>query len=296
MGGAGAATWKLDHRMAGHQFVFQIADVALVASGTLLSIVAAVVLSVRRRWRDTFSLPSAPSNRLELFDLFLGLLVVFFLPVVVAQFLSSPNPAAETQPPKASQPQVFVDTVSKSLAVFILLALGRSRFAGGLAGWGLTGRRLPRLFFQAFLGFLVACPVCYGLLELSGVTLKWLGVDYEQHVSIVTLLDPSTPLSLRALLIVNALVLASLVEELVFRGLLIPGMVRWGLGSWAAVLLSSVLFGLIHYPYLDTVAPLVAFGVLLGYLYTKTGSLTLVILVHALFNGKTLLWLALGAK
>jgi len=282
--------------------VFEIADVALLAAGTLLIIVGAVVLSVRRRWREAFALPPAPPNRLELLDVFLALLVMFFLPVLVAQVLAPFYPApSETQLStgqlmKASPPQVLGDMVSKLLALFVLLALGRSRFAGGLAGWGLTAAGCPRRLFQAFQGLLVACPVCYGLLELSGLTLRWLNVQYEQHASIEALRDASAPAGLHAMIVVNALLLAPVVEELFFRGLLIPAPMRWGQSRWGAVVISSILFGLIHYSYLDTIPPLVAFGVLLGYLYVKTGSLTLVILLHAFFNGKTLLWLVLGAN
>jgi membrane protease YdiL (CAAX protease family) len=41
---------------------------------------------------------------------------------------------------------------------------------------------------------------------------------------------------------------------------------------------------------------LTIFGAFLGYLYARTRSLTLVILLHAAFNAKTLLWIAIGAE
>ncbi len=71
-------------------------------------------------------------------------------------------------------------------------------------------------------------------------------------------------------------VLPPLVEELVFRGVLIERFtVKWRVG--VAVLVSSVLFGVLH------VDPVGAgmFGVVTGLLYLRTGSLWPGILIHA---------------
>ena len=74
--------------------------------------------------------------------------------------------------------------------------------------------------------------------------------------------------------------------ELAFR--------RWGVWvvrhRWWAIGVTAVLFGLVHYTTPHHVPALAAFGFVLGYLYERYGSLTVVMLVHMLFNAKTLLY------
>ncbi|MEM1311114.1 MAG: type II CAAX endopeptidase family protein [Cyanobacteria bacterium P01_H01_bin.153] len=74
-------------------------------------------------------------------------------------------------------------------------------------------------------------------------------------------------------------VAAPILEEFLFRGFLLH---RWGT-RWnlpAAVLLSSILFGILH----GNVIGLTMFGLIMALLYCRTGSLWAVIAVHALNN------------
>jgi membrane protease YdiL (CAAX protease family) len=82
--------------------------------------------------------------------------------------------------------------------------------------------------------------------------------------------------------------LASISEELFFRGFLFAGLrSRWPL--WAAALLSGVIFGLIHAPTgITAVIPLSVLGVVLCWLYERTGSIWPCVLVHTINNGLAL--------
>ena len=84
-----------------------------------------------------------------------------------------------------------------------------------------------------------------------------------------------------------AVVIAPVTEELVFRGLILRGL----LGRWrpaAAILFSSGLFALVHFnPVQAPVALLL--GLLTGWLYVRTRSLGLCILAHALNNAASYL-------
>ncbi len=79
--------------------------------------------------------------------------------------------------------------------------------------------------------------------------------------------------------------LAPISEELFFRGFLFGGL-RGRLSFWPAALISGVFFGLIHLlgGTLAVIPPLAAFGVLLAWLYERTGSIGPPILMHALQN------------
>ena len=76
---------------------------------------------------------------------------------------------------------------------------------------------------------------------------------------------------------------APVLEEAVFRGLILRGYLR-KTEPWKAILLSGFLFGLLHIlPIHVFFASIVGFA--LGYVYYRTRSLGLVILIHFINNG-----------
>ena len=81
---------------------------------------------------------------------------------------------------------------------------------------------------------------------------------------------------------VLAVVVAPLTEEVLFRGLILRGLLgRWA--PWAAILASAMLFALMHFnPAQAPVA--LALGIALGWVYVRTRSLGLCIIGHALNN------------
>ena len=98
-----------------------------------------------------------------------------------------------------------------------------------------------------------------------------------------------------ALLVFNAVVLAPLWEELMFRGVFF-GLLRSRSGTGSALVLSSAVFAAYHLS-LDALLPLFFVGLALGYIYYRTRSIYFAILFHALFNSVMLFiqWLLAGS-
>jgi membrane protease YdiL (CAAX protease family) len=94
------------------------------------------------------------------------------------------------------------------------------------------------------------------------------------------------PLTTLGLLLAGALV-APVCEEVFFRGFLLPGIAR-SMPIWAAIAVSSVLFGVAHAD-LGSLAPLIVIGLLLGIVRYKTRSLWPPIFLHTLNNTAALL-------
>jgi sodium transport system permease protein len=114
--------------------------------------------------------------------------------------------------------------------------------------------------------------------ELSSDILKWLLGNKPVPLWELWLLIAVTP---------------AICEETFFRGFLLAGLRPWG--SWAAISISALLFGLLHgsaYQFL----PAFILGLLLGYAVWRSGSLYCGILIHVLNNGliATLLWMNAG--
>ncbi|MBW3620548.1 MAG: CPBP family intramembrane metalloprotease [Actinobacteria bacterium] len=89
------------------------------------------------------------------------------------------------------------------------------------------------------------------------------------------------------LLIVTVVLVAPVIEEVVFRGLLFQ-VLRRRLGLWPGVLLSSLTFAVVHLELIDrplSLAALLVLGAWLAGALHRTGSLVVPITAHALFNG-----------
>lgn len=92
----------------------------------------------------------------------------------------------------------------------------------------------------------------------------------------------------------GAVVLLALVagfgEELLFRGV-VQAWLAGLLGPWPAVVLSAIAFGLAHYLSRAYFVLATGMGLYLGALYHITGNLSLLILIHALYDVIAILYL-----
>jgi membrane protease YdiL (CAAX protease family) len=141
---------------------------------------------------------------------------------------------------------------------------------------GSLWRSAGGIWLSSFVFSLGAFQFTYGL--LAGLAPDYVASTLEQSL----FLGPEEtriPLLYNALIVFLLVVAAPVLEELLFRGALIH---RWG-SCWngrAAVVVSSVLFGLLHANWLG----IGMFGLVLALLYLQTRSLWLAIAVHAFNN------------
>ena len=95
------------------------------------------------------------------------------------------------------------------------------------------------------------------------------------------LLQRPTLLMLFANIFLIAIV-APVIEETLFRGLLLSGL-RTYFGVWTAIILSAAIFSALHFELIGFI-PRFALGIGLGYLYYKSGSIYPAIGLHSLNN------------
>jgi len=175
------------------------------------------------------------------------------------------------------------DSVIKLAMAGLMLRIIRIRGQDAAAALGLQLRGLARpmlsglAVFCAFLPVLVA--VSYGWQRV----LDWLNGRALDHVQeSVRLVAESQSIPLVAQLAVAAVLVAPVVEEMFFRGLLYGTLKRHVRPAFAMAAV-AVLFGLIHPPVAAQI-PMCLFGGLLCYIYEKTGRLLVPIAIHLLFN------------
>jgi membrane protease YdiL (CAAX protease family) len=150
---------------------------------------------------------------------------------------------------------------------------------GGLAEWG---------FVRPTIAFFWTIPLA--LVATYAVALVHENIVNPPEQDIVNQF-PRTAAG-TALFVLVAVVMAPLFEELFFRGFLFKGLARsWG---WLpAAFVSAAVFGVAHLQ-LTVFIPIVALGVALAWVYQRTGSLWTSIVLHAIFNGLSVIAWATG--
>jgi membrane protease YdiL (CAAX protease family) len=217
------------------------------------------------------AVPATPGGEWGPMRVFGGLLALVALVIVEAGIVSAFDPDLETPAGQLSLQGMLELTL-------IGVAFAVARPGGGLASPGELGLRRvsPRAYGFAFLAFLayVAFAAVYAPLvepQQEDVT-RDLGYGEGTFGSIVA-----------GLLIVA---LAPFAEETFFRGFMFGGLRRRAPFAVAA-LVSGVVFGLVHFSGSETwgvVPQLAVLGVILAWVYERTGSLWPAIFVHVVNN------------
>lgn len=82
---------------------------------------------------------------------------------------------------------------------------------------------------------------------------------------------------------IHVCIIAPIIEEILMRGYVLGGLQnRYGITF--SILISSILFALMHFNMVQTISALIC-GFILGILYINTGSIFCCILAHSLYNG-----------
>lgn len=106
-------------------------------------------------------------------------------------------------------------------------------------------------------------------------------VEMQEQVRKMFAAIPKTPLNW-VILFATVAVIAPLLEELLFRGLLQNSLANY-MPIWAAILLSAAIFAGVHMQ-LYAFPALMVLGAVFGYIYHITGSLRVTILLHMINN------------
>ncbi len=183
----------------------------------------------------------------------------------------------------------LVYSVESLGVVALILLVAKLDFARGLKGLGLRLQTVPKDLGLGFLTLLGTWPLVLAAMSLTIlVTRHFYGRQYRipPHEAL-KLITESPALALQVLLVIVAVVVAPVIEEMLFRGLFQTTIRSYLQRPWPAIALTSLMFAAIHtdvshWPSLFTLA----LG--LGYAYEKSGSLLRPIFMHAMFNGLTI--------
>lgn len=186
--------------------------------------------------------------------------------VVMANFVNRPEPIAGP----------LGVTISGLLSVFLILVLLENVEPMSITELGLVPRSFGASFAMGTRGFLLAYPGVLAAIALS-VNLR----SRETQHGLITALQDNPSVRMLVLVFAGAVVLAPVVEELVFR-VVAQGTLRVWVGSFPAVVFTSLVFAAVHgMP--DSIA-LIPLALVLGWLYEETNDAIAAMVLHANFN------------
>ncbi|GJM21501.1 MAG: hypothetical protein DHS20C15_14160 [Planctomycetota bacterium] len=253
--------------------------------GLLLSGVLGLAGLVLWRLRVRDELPGTPPDRDGR-----GLIGLFVLGFLILRF-STQAFLSNTGVPHLEDLTV-VQTVSalsagNAVTALALLLLVR-RHPSGRGALGMTAQAQGSPWLAGLCAYLLAIPVIALLTQVNfALAPLYLGEAAEQELVqglLRAFIEEGARSSATAWIAMGIVI--PFAEELLFRGALYGGL-RYRLGPWRAAFFSGLIFAVIH---LDPahILPLTGLGILLAWIYERTGSLAAPALVHILNNLVTL--------
>lgn len=204
------------------------------------------------------------------------------------------------QPPYSALDQLIGTLIiSGCPAVYLVARVAPTRY--GLVRVGLIPRRPLRDLIATMSGCLFAIPVMLGVMVATSALFNALGNPPPEvaHELLEQMAREQNHLDF-VLMLLMAVVAAPVLEEILFRGLIQTALLN-ELGTEyrrTIILATAVFFGGMHASAAawQTLPALAVFGVILGWLYERTGSLWPPILVHAAFNVLNVLMVMAGTS
>jgi membrane protease YdiL (CAAX protease family) len=190
--------------------------------------------------------------------------------------------------------KVFLDNlilcIGAIIAIVVIILLARASFARRLKGFGLNLRTIHKDFPAALLNLLSVWPIIAAAMILTmrfGRQLWGQDFEIQPHEELELIRAYSQP-PVRMLIIVTAIAIVPVFEEMLFRGLFQTMLRSIFQNGWISIVINSVLFVLVHsnaghWP------GLFVLSMSLGYAYEKSGSLLRPIFIHSLFNATSII-------
>lgn len=131
------------------------------------------------------------------------------------------------------------------------------------------------LIFTMMFGMMLISEYLTNLIPTTGPIFGNLYIKFMQQMNSISLDHVA--------MLIMVVVFAPLLEEILFRGIILKAMLNKGISPKKAILFSALIFGAVHgYPWQFLGAFLM--GLVLGLVYWKTKSLLMTILLHAFNN------------
>ena len=290
----GSLAWSILSQVVGDH-VRNPTPPALLAVDRVVTLVAIASLVLALwRWlalapRDPFVFAPVRSNNLGEDSLLLAVVVYLMAALLLSIFAGAAGIGTD-----GALYSLVIGGGAQVAGIGVCLHIAANRFEGGVPQFirGAGGVGAVSLLTVTLLVAVIAVGLCPVVLRATEKLVLCLapGFEFTAHPTIEALHESQPSAGVVAILWIGAVALAPVAEEVFFRGILQTLAVNVVRRRGVAIGLTSVAFGLVHYSQPQVIPALVVLAVLIGYAYERTGSLIPPILIHAVFNLKTLVW------
>ena len=229
-----------------------------------------------------------PVIKIDLFDLMIVITIILFFYANVALLYFENN---DMVPSESSKEKVELSLNETLLSVGIFLIVGAVIFSLASVSrgrqprqvFGLRKRSPSYVIKMGALGMITVYGSVFIGSVISNILLSTGEPKKEDLQEIVQTLLTNDELSLKIAIIISAVVVAPLVEEIIFRGYIYPVLKRFTHPAFSCVM-TSLLFAVIH-TNVEGLISLFFLAIVLTMFYEKTKSIWVPILMHSIFNG-----------
>ncbi|MGB3081605.1 MAG: type II CAAX endopeptidase family protein [Candidatus Omnitrophota bacterium] len=176
---------------------------------------------------------------------------------------------------------IFDTAVMNVVGISVIIYFIVKKYNQQISALGLTMKGFLRNVFYAIIGYISLIPVLLVIMMVTFVVVKWL--QYKpplQPIVEVFLEEKQTSVLLISTLF--AAIFGPIAEEIFFRGFMY-GAIKKTFGIFWAMIITAAIFSFLH-THIVGFLPIMALGLLLAYLYEKTGSLVSCMAVHIVHN------------
>lgn len=253
----------------------------LILSITLLGLVMdIIILPAILSGKFNIRSLSPPRAKWKIWDVCkVAILFLFFgyIMIISEAFLSRAFPVF-----KADNFRMMVNSsILDILAVVLIIYFTVMQYKEPLTALGVSARNLLKNIFYGIAGYIALIPVLVLILVAITVIINVTRyVPERQPVVDLFLKEKGTAFLTYSSLF--AAIIGPVIEELFFRGFLYGALKKY-IGIFWAMFATACLFAALH-AHIVGFFPIMALGILLAYLYEKTGTLVSSITVHIVHN------------
>lgn len=176
---------------------------------------------------------------------------------------------------------VFNSSILDVLAIIFIFYFAVGQYKEKLESLGIAFKNFLNNVFYGLIGYIAILPSLFLILILTSVVTSIFKYVPKEQIVVELFMRENNPAFL-VYVSIFAAIAGPIVEELFFRGLMY-GAVRKHLGIFWATIITASLFAALH-AHAVGFLPIMVLGILLAYLYEKTGTLVSSITVHILHN------------
>lgn len=270
---------KTDRTLAGAVNLATLALLAILCLGLLVDTVLLAMRSEGKRMDLRTYMPPGPVtwNLWDVVKVVVLFLFFGYMLVLTESFLAGVFPLVRNN----SFRMILNSSILDILAAVFIIDIAVRQCGERLASLGLSFKNFARNVFYGIAGYLAAVPVLLAVLIVTAV-LVTLFKYVPQKQAVVQLFMKEDNVPFLAYASFFAAIAGPIIEELFFRGFFYNALKKYT-GAFWAMAASGAAFSLLHAHPVGFV-PIMIIGMMLAYLYERTGTLVASITAHMIHN------------